>query len=65
LTGKDSSQEGLSVSHINNMKRVTIFEVDQSNKLFRTDSGMTDEIEGLKTAEMADAIEGFSGWTSF
>ena len=30
-----------------------------------TDSGMTDAIEGLKTAEMVDAIEGFSGWTSF
>jgi hypothetical protein len=26
---------------------------------------MADTIEGFKTAEMADAIEGFSGWTSF
>jgi hypothetical protein len=61
LTGKDSSQEGLNVSPINDTKQVTRFDVDQSNKLFRTDSGMAEAIEGLKTAEMADAIEGFSG----
>ena len=59
--GKDLSQEGLNVSHINVMKWVTRFEVDQSNKLFRTDSGMADAIEGLKTANMVDTIEGFLG----
>jgi hypothetical protein len=43
------------------MKQVTRFDVDQSNKLFRNDSGMDDAIEGLKTVEMADTIDGFSG----
>jgi hypothetical protein len=60
-TGKDSSQEGLNVSPINDTKQVKIFEVDHSNKWFRTDSGMVDAIEGLRTVEMVDAIEGFSG----
>jgi hypothetical protein len=49
--GKDSSQEGLNVSSINDMKQVKIFEVDQSNKGFMTDSGMDDAIEGLRTIE--------------
>jgi hypothetical protein len=60
-TGKDSSYEGLNVSPINDKKWVTIFEVDQSNKGFKTDSGMVDATEGLRTAEMVDAIEGFLG----
>jgi hypothetical protein len=61
---KDSSQEGLNVSPINDMKQVTRFEVDQSNKGFRDDSGMITAIEGLMTVEMVDAIEGFLGLTS-
>jgi hypothetical protein len=33
----------------NDTKWVTRFEVDQSNKGFRTDSGTTDTIQGLRT----------------
>jgi hypothetical protein len=61
LTRKDSSQEGLNVSSINDLKWVKQFEVDQSNKLFRTDSGMANAIEVLRTVEMVDAREGFLG----
>jgi hypothetical protein len=59
--GKNSSHEGLNVSPINDTKRVTRFEVDQSNKQFRTNSGMVDAIEDLRNTEMDDAIEGFTG----
>ena len=43
------------------MKHVTRFDVDQSNKWLRTESGMVDTIEGLRTTKMANAIEGFLG----